>query len=567
MHFSDMEYIRPDAEKYRNALNELTDKLVSAKDFECAEKLFIEKEKLYSKFSTMYNLAYIRHDINTKDAFYDTEKAWFDSHMPELEPAQKAWDKAMLESRFRDDFSRKYGKQMFTLSEIEQKTFSPEIIPFMQKENELSTEYSKLLASAQIPFDGGVYTLAQLGPFKQDADDSRRLNAWIAEGNWYKQNRDELDRIYDELTHLRDRMGKALGYEGYTTLGYYRMARCGYGKEEVEKFRNAVKKYLVPVAEEIYRKQAARLQVTYPMSFADAALEFRSGNPVPCGGPEQILEEGRAFYHSLSEETAEFIDVMLDNGLMDVLSRTGKAGGGYCTAIEDYKVPFIFANFNGTSSDVETVTHEAGHAFAAYLGRNTRPISLIWPTMEACEVHSMSMEFFAWNWAEHFYGNDARKFRFSHLAGALTFIPYGTMVDHFQHEVYAHPDMSPDQRHAIWKKLLGEYMPWLRIDGEIPFYGEGMGWQRQHHIYEVPFYYIDYCLAQTMALQFWALLQEEPDKAWATYMKYTRQAGTKSFGEIIETAGLKSPFGDEALSEICLKAHKWLNDYDMTGIV
>ncbi len=213
------------------------------------------------------------------------------------------------------------------------------------------------------------------------------------------------------------------------------------------------------------------------------------------------------------------------------------------------------------------VTHEAGHAFDCWLNRDRVPTSYVWPTMEACEVHSMSMEFIAWPWAEGFFGPDARKFRYSHLAAALTFIPYGTLVDHFQHEVYAHPDMTPAQRHGVWKELLGVYMPWMKLDGDIPFYAEGQGWQRQHHIYSSPFYYIDYCLAQTVALQFWAMLQEDRPAAWEKYLTYTRQGGSETFTRLLENAGLESPFEPHCLQAVCEKAGRWLAAYDLTGIL
>ena len=250
---------------------------------------------------------------------------------------------------------------------------------------------------------------------------------------------------------------------------------------------------------------------------------------------------------------------------MDVESRPGKSGGGYCTSLPKYRSPFIFANFNGTSHDVEVVTHEAGHAFANYLNRDRIPASNIWPSMEGCEVHSMSMEFFAWPWAEGFFGDDARKFRYNHLMGALTFIPYGTMVDHFQHVVYEYPEFSPEERHQVWQELLGIYMPWMR-PGEIPFYGEGKGWQRQSHIYQSPFYYIDYCLAQTVSLDFWARIQEDSKAAFDTYMKYTSLGGTMVFTDLLQAAGLGNPFDEATLRRVCEAADKYLADYDLTGI-
>ena len=456
---------------------------------------------------------------------------------------------------------------MFVNAEIQLKTFSPEIIPELQQENDLTQEYEKLLASAQIPFEGGVYTISQISPFKNDPDDARRLAAWKAEGQWYKDNQTALDDIYDKLVHLRDTMGKKLGYDGYIPLGYYRMGRNCYTKEDVENFRSAVVKYLVPVADSIYREQAKRLGKAYPMSFADNALEFRSGNPKPAGDAEAILAQGKKFYDELSPETSEFFNTMLDGQLLDVLSTEGKAGGGYCTSIPDYEVPFIFANFNGTQHDVEVVTHEAGHAFAAYMNRKRVPFETIWPGMEACEVHSMSMEFFAWPWAEGFFGEDTRKFYYSHLSGALTFIPYGTMVDHFQHIVYEQPDLTPRQRHDVWKELLGVYMPWMHLDGDIPFYAEGEAWQRQHHIYSSPFYYIDYCLAQTVSLQFWAMIQKDPQDAWKHYMAYTEQGGSRVFTELLKNAGLDSPFEESCLRSVCETAKHWLENFDLRGII
>lgn len=566
MKFSQMVYERPDFESIKLQLTALTERLAGAKSYEEAKAAFLEKDTLEKHLETLMTLAHIRHTINTEDEFYDGEMKVLNDAGPVLTEYLQKWNDVLLESAFRPKFEKEYGTLMFVNAEMEKKTFSPEIIPLLQEENELKTNYEKLLASAQIPFEGNVYTISQITPFKNDADDERRLAAWKAEGQWYKDNQKELDDLYDKLVHVRDAMGKKLGYDGYTELGYYRMQRNCYDKQDVEKFREAVVKYLVPVATEIYKEQAKRLGKEFPMSFADCALEFRSGNPKPYGTPDEILAQGKKFYDELSPETSEFFNMMLDNELLDVLSTKGKAGGGYCTSIPDYEVPFIFANFNGTQHDVEVVTHEAGHAFAAWMNRKRVPLATVWPGLEACEVHSMSMEFFSWPWAEKFFGEDTRKFYYSHLSGALTFIPYGTMVDHFQHIVFEKPEMTPQERHGVWKELLGIYMPWVKLDGEIPFYSEGEGWQRQHHIYSSPFYYIDYCLAQTVALQFWAMLQKDRKDAWEHYMAYTKQGGSHVFTDLLKNAGMESPFEEATLRGVCETANNWLASFDLTGI-
>ena len=564
--FQDMPYERPNLDEVKKELQEITDELKNADSYEKAKSAFLAFDQKQRHIETLMTLSSIRYNINTQDDFYSKEDNFWNQVSPELQSYSQNFTQALLDSKFRNEFEKEYGSIMFINAEIALKAFSEDLIGDMVKENELTQEYEGLLANAKVSFEGKEYTLPQMTKFKGDPDDERRLQAWIADGTWYKENQGKLDSIYDELVHLRNGMGKKMGYEGYTTLGYYRMGRNCYDKNDVEKFRTAVQKYVVPVAEKIYQEQAKRLGKEYPMSFADNELSFRSGNPTPVGTPEDILNAGQKFYDELSPETSKFFRTMREGNLLDVLSKPGKRGGGYCTGIPDYKVPFIFANFNGTQGDVEVVSHEAGHAFECWLNMDRVPVSTIWPSMEACEVHSMSMEFFAERNAEDFFGEDARKFRYSHLAGAIKFIPYGTLVDHFQHSVYENPDWSPKERHAEWKRLMGIYMPWEKLDGKIPFYSEGEHWQLKHHIYSSPFYYIDYCLAQTVSLEFWAMIQENPTNAWNHYMAYTRQGGGDTFVNLLKNADLKSPFDESTLKEVCEKVDNFLSSYDMTGV-
>lgn len=563
MKFSEMKYEKPDFEKLAERAEKIRAEIENAATFDDADKAFMEYDSYSKHIATLYSLAYIRHTIDTNDKFYDEQQEFWDSHLPQLQAYDNKIGKALLDSKFRPQLEEKYGKIYFLNTEIERKGFAPEIIPDLQEENKLTTEYGKLIASAQIDFDGGKKTISEMSLYKQSNDDKIRNAAWEAEGKFYRDHSAELDEIYDKLVKVRTAQAKKLGYENYIPLGYAKMIRNCYDMNDVDKFRKAVIKYVVPVADRLYREQAERTGLPYPMTFSDAALKFRSGNPMPCVDSDGILAHGKKFYHELSPETAEFIDVMFDNELLDVLSKKGKAGGGYCDSIADYNVPFIFANFNGTSDDVEVMTHEAGHAFAFYMARNVVPYSCSSPTYEACECHSMSMEFFAWKWAEGFFGKETEKFRYSHLFDAIKFIPYGTMVDHFQHLMYEKPELTPVQRHEEWKKLTAVYMPWMKLDGSV-FYGEGMGWQRQMHIYERPFYYIDYCLAQTISLEFWALSQQDYKSAWEKYMKFVKQAGTKTFTEIIDIAGLDTPFGEKALETVAKTAADWLDKADIS---
>ena len=566
MIFSEFPYVRVDMDAISEQLERLTAQLVGAASFEEADRIFCKKDELECLgLRTMRTVAQIRRDIDTRDAFYDEEMAFYNKELPKLAPLRKAWTQALLASPFRQQFEEKYGSVSFINAQLEERSIDPALVPDMQKENELVARYTKLIASAQIPFDGKMLTLSQLSPYKLSVQDDIRRAAWRAEGTWYNLHGEELDVIYDELVALRDGMGKKLGYAHYTPLGYDQMKRNCYAQEDVAAFRAAVRKHLVPLADKVCRMQAERMGFDYPMSFADKDVAFRSGNPKPVGTPEDILSMGTKFYSELSPQTKEFWTNMREHQMMDVESKPGKASGGYCTAVYAMRSPFIFANFNGTAHDVEVITHEAGHAFAGYVNRDRIPADTQWPSLEGCEVHSMSMEFFAEPWAEGFFGEDARKFRFTHLADALKFIPYGTLVDHFQHEVYAHPEYTPEERHGIWRELLGIYMPWAALD-DVPFYGEGKGWQRQSHIYKRPFYYIDYCLAQTVALQFWLRIRKDTRAAFETYLQYTNLGGSMTFTELLDAAGLKSPFDESTMLEICEEAERFIDGYDLSDI-
>ncbi|MFQ7004930.1 MAG: M3 family oligoendopeptidase, partial [Ruthenibacterium lactatiformans] len=378
---------------------------------------------------------------------------------------------------------------------------------------------------------------------------------------WFDAHRAELDELYDKLVKNRTAQARKLGYENFIPLGAIRMRRIGYTLEDMAAYRAQIKKDFVPVVAELKKLQYARTGVADP-KFYDDAFCFADGNPAPHGTPEEILAAGREMYHALSPETAEFIDEMFDGGLFDVLSKEGKAPGGYCTYLADYKAPFIFSNFNGTSDDVDVLTHEAGHAFAAWVAaRKHLPMILEEPGMESCEIHSMSMEFLTAEHHEKFFGTDTPRYELAHAEDAMYFLPYGTMVDEFQHIMYAEPDLTPGERNAVWAKLESEYRPWLDFAG-LPFYGRGAGWQRQLHIYEVPFYYIDYCLAQTVALQFFTAFLHDKKDAWRRYLALVGEAGGKTYPGLVAAAGLDSPFAPGTLAKLGKEVGAWIAAQD-----
>lgn len=558
MKFSEMPYKRIDIDQFTEQVRSLTAKFRSAQSFEEQMELIGQMDKLNIETFTMTSLSYVRFTINTQDEFYVKEREYNDKIGPQMQAELMEFDKAMLESPFRKELEEELGKVKFLSLELSQKAFSKEIMDLVQEENELMAEYQALTASAEIPFDGKTCNLSQLGPYMQSTDREVRKAAYTAAGTFFDEKQQELDELFDKLVKNRTEQAKKLGFNNYVELAYVRRNRNCYNVKDVGNFRDQVVKDLVPIIQELKKQQAERLGVD-KLTYYDDSISYPDGNADPQGTSDELLAAGKQMYNEMSPETAEFINTMFDMETFDVLSKPGKATGGYCTNLQAYECPFIFSNFNGTAADVDVLTHEAGHAFAFYTAdRKIKHLDQREPSsMEICESHSMSMEFFATPWYKLFFKDQTEKYETIHLASALTFIPYGCMVDHFQEIVYSNPELTPAERNEEWLKLDKMYRPYLDTDN-LPCFGRGGGWQRQLHIYTYPYYYIDYCFAQTVALQFWKEIEKDWDEAWKKYLAFVEEGGKRTFIDLVEYVGLKSPIKDGCLKEIAEQVEKWL---------
>ena len=556
MKFKEMPYERIDFEQVQKELKELMEAFDAAKSGEEQFAIHQKYYKLTGRVESMYTIANIRFDVDTSDAFYEKEHEYYDEKMPEYSNACLAYQKKLYESPFRDYLEKKIGPVAFKNMEIAQKAMDEKLIPLMQEENALTMEYDKLIASAKISFDGKELNLSLMRPYLIHQDRSVRAAAWKEYSAFFEANADKLDEIYDKLVKNRTAQAKKMGYDNYLELGYYRMGRNCYGRKEVEAYREQVKKDFVPFAEELHERRRKRLGLD-KLSYIDAAVYFKDGNPAPFGTPEEILAAGQKMYGELSPETKEFMDFMMENELFDVIGRKTKKAGGYMTYIPDYQSPFVFANFNGTSGDVDVITHECGHAFQGYLSGKDPIREHADIGMETAEIHSMSMEFFTQGWMESFFGDQAEKYIEMHLEDSAAFIPYGCMVDEFQHIVYENPDMTPAERHAAWLKLEHEYRPHMDY-GDDRFFGKGGFWQKQTHIYDVPLYYIDYCLAQTCALQYKVKMDEDFKGAWESYLKLCKLSASDFYTNMIKEVGLDCPFEPGCMKNIVEKLEKYV---------
>ena len=560
MNFNNYKYEHLDLEKIKGEFSELIDSFEKAENVEGQIEAFDKIIKLRNHIETMQTLVSIRHSIDTNDEFYDKENEYMDEISPILFGFTNDFYKALVNSKFKEELIKKYGKLLFDLAENTLKVFSNEIIPDAQEENRLSSKYSKLIASAKIDFDGKELNLSQMVPYTQSKDRNVRIEAAKKVAQFFAENQEEFDNIYDSLVKVRTKMAQKIGYKNYVEFGYKQLSRLEYDAKMVEGYRKQVLENIVPLHTELRKRQEKRLGVE-KLRFYDEAIKFNSGNADPHGSPEWILNHGKTMYEELSKETDEFFKFMTENNLLDLLSKKGKMSGGYCTYIPEHKAPFIFANFNGTAHDIDVLTHEAGHAFQVYQSRSFEVPEYLWPTYEACEIHSMSMEFLTWPWMKLFFENDTEKYKFIHLSEALLFIPYGVTVDEFQHWVYENPEVTPQERREKWLEIEKKYLP-TRDYGEVDELKNGIFWFRQGHIFSSPFYYIDYTLAQVCAFQFWIKSREDREKAWQDYLNLCKLGGSKSFFQLMKSANLKNPFEEGTLAAVIPKIKEYLDSVD-----
>ncbi len=548
MKFREMPYKRVDFEEVRKQFAELETALEKASSGEEQMEVHQRYYKLTGAVMTQMTLAEIRHDIDTTDEFYSAEQDYYDQNSPVFRSLCVSYQKKLYASPFRSYLEDRIGKVAFRNIELGMKSVSDAILPLMQEENAIQTEYNKLLATAQIDWKGETLNLSLMNPYLHSCDRNVRKEAWEKYTAFFRKNQEQLDDIYDRLVKNRTRQGEGMGYENYLPLGDARMVRNCYSRSDMAEFRRQVKRDFVPFAEKLHERRRRRLGIDR-LSYIDEGVYFPQGNPAPIGTPEEILEAGRKMYRELSKETGEFMDFMCENELFDVLGRKTKKTGGYMTYLPDYGAPFIFANFNGTSGDADVITHECGHAFQWFVVRED-PIREHWDiTMETAETHSMSMEFFTEPWMPLLFGERAADYVDMHFEDAMAFIPYGTMVDEFQEIVYQNPGLTPQQRNGVWRDLERQYMPHLDYTGN-EYYEKGGFWQKQHHIYDCPLYYLDYCIAQTNALQYKVWMDRDFDGAWKSYLKLCRLSASDFFDGLVKEAGLNNPFEDGCLAHV-----------------
>ena len=544
--FPSMPYERPDMDALRAACQAATERIKSASSYQEAREAFFSMQEAEKQLGTMMSLCSVRNTIDTTDAFYDAEMRYLRAESARMIPLRKEYHQALAGCAFRADFDAEFGEQLMRMIDAGLKTTDEKIIDDVIREGELCQRYQKDSAMASTEFRSEKCNFYGLLKHMESPDREERREAFHAWAKLYEEISPKLDGQYDELVRLRDGMAKKLGFDSYTSLAYLTRRRFDYTQRDTAAFRAQIKRVITPAVAAIRERQRRRVGVDR-LRYYDESLIFPDGNANPIGSMEELVAKAQKMYREMSPETGEFFDFMVKYRLFDLETKPGKRMGGYMTRFAAYKAPFIFSNFNGTSADVDVLTHEAGHAFQGYLAMRAIPVSMLnGSTSEINEIHSMAMEFFAYPWMESFFGDGCRKYLTAHLIGALSVIPYMACVDEFQHRVYEEPGMTALERRHIWRGIEKEYMPWRDYDGE-PFLEEGGFWMQKQHIFLYPFYYIDYALAQVGAFQLYGRMKEDGAQAWQDYLRLCRAGGTKGYFELLKEARLDNPFEDGAV--------------------
>lgn len=560
MLFEEIKVKLPTLESLQKKFKKLLDEFDGASSPENQIRTIYKINRFVDEISSVFTVISIHYSQDSRVVEYQKAQDQADEMSPLVQALYNQYQKKLVASKFRKELESKLGAFLFVMTENSLKSFDEKIIAELQQENKLNSQYSKLISSAQIPFEGEVLNLSQLGKYADSLDRNIRKKATQASHDWFQSNEQEIADIYDQLVKLRQQIAVKLGFKNFIEVGYARMGRTDWNASDVKGYRDQIYESVVPLSNKLVRRQSKRIGIRQPLIY-DLSLSFASGNPKPRGTTNELVAAAQKMYNEMDPIIGDFFKKMVDGHLLDLEARAGKRGGGYMTYIPLIKMPFVFSNFNGTSGDVDVLTHEIGHAFQGYMVRNFKINEYRDPTMEEAEIHSMSMEFLAWPWVNLFFKEDTDKYLVKHLEDSITFLPYGASIDEFQHWVYENPNASHDERCAVWAEIEKKYTPYKNNKG-FPLFEKGARWMRQSHVFGAPFYYIDYTLAQVVAFQFLIASQKDHGKAWKKYLKVCKAGGKYPFTELLNYAKLKNPFVPGAIKKITQPLNKILMNID-----
>jgi oligoendopeptidase F len=548
--------------------DQLEERAARCKSAEALERWLLDWSELNAALDEESSRRYIAMTCHTDSA--DAEKAYLhfvENIDPRLKPRQFALEKIYIRRRdelhesqssspaeensgtrgTRPSENRYFVFDRDVKNHVE--LFRPENVPLETEEARLCQQYQKLSGALTVNFRGAEKTLVQMGRYIEEPDRALRQEAWELIARRRLQEADKFDDILDAQIKLRQQIAASAGFENYREYAFRRMGRFDYTPEDCAQFHDATGKHIMPLVRELQAERRAQLKLEKLRPW-DLAVDPLNRPPLkPFAQVGEMVSRTQKIFDRLDGGLAAGFRQMDDLKLLDLDNRKGKAPGGYQSTLSESRLPFIFMNAVGLQRDVETILHEAGHAFHALATRDEDLLSYRSAPIEFCEVASMSMELLGNEFIEEFYSDaDARRARRVHLEGVVGVFPWIATVDAFQHWIYTHPDHTRDERRVAWLQLMD------RFGGDADWSGHETAranlWHRQLHIFLHPFYYIEYGIAQLGALQVWANSKRDKAKALGDYKKSLALGGSRPLPELFQAAGCKFEFSEKTIQPL-----------------
>lgn len=487
---------------------------------------------------------YINYTRNTEDPEIKEKYLFFINEIqPKVAPFANQLDKKLVESPFVNKLEDKAYQVYLRGAKNDIELFREENIPLNVQIEEKAQQYAEIQSQMSIEFRGEEFTLQQAAKFLKESDREVRKEVYDKIVNRRAQDVEKLDQLFTELVALRHQVAKNAGFDNYRDYKFKALGRFDYTLEDVFAFHKSVREEIVPLAVHLLAEKEKELGIS-PLKPYDLDAEPAGQKPLePYKTSRELLDKSIETFSKLHPALGKYLSIMDEKGLLDLDSRKGKAPGGYNYPLDESGVAFIFMNASGKFRDMITMMHEGGHAVHSFLTRNLHLSAFKHTPSEVAELASMSMELLTMDHWNNFFTDekDLVRAKKEQLEGIIESLPWIATVDKFQNWIYTNPTHTVEERHDAWQKIYFEFHP-KGVDFTGYEQNTRIGWQRQLHIYEVPFYYIEYGIAQLGALAVWKNYKEDPEKGLVHYLEALKLGYTRPVPEIYETAGIKFDF-------------------------
>ena len=542
-----------DWDEIKPYVNELLNRKISCS--KCIEGIIRDVSELSEHISEKGALLYIAMTCDTES---DEKRSSFldfvENVRPKLSEFSDSLNRRLIEHEAVKNLPSRYDLMIRSMKN-DVDIFRKENIPLGVEQTKLVTESQTINGAMTVEFNGNEYTLPEMRRFLESNERAIREGAWKAVSDRRMQDEERLSEIFDELIVIRSKIARNAGFETYTDYMFRAMERFDYSKEDCLEFHDAIEAVCVPLMREINSQRVVSLDLDFLMPWdvnekTGVGPDLQGRAPLkPFDNVGEMVEKLSTLFHNMSEDLGEKFDMLVEMDTLDLDTRKGKAPGGYQYYLQKSRVPFIFMNAAGLQGDLETMIHEAGHAFHSIYCSHLELIGERGYPIEFAEVASMSMELMTQEqWGEFYDEEEANRAKMGHLEGVIFLLPWIATIDSFQHWIYSNPEHTREERARVWNSIRDRFGSNMNWEEYTKF--RDVSWQQQGHLFGVPFYYVEYGIAQLGALQLWRTQRKDPEKALSDYSNAMRLGNTKTLPELFTAADIKLGFDERHLSSL-----------------